>query len=180
MTVPTQTYRVPSAAMAPTLRLGEQVTVSLDPTYAPRVGDIVVFHAPAAAELPEPICGNPDQGAGHPAACSTPTREKSSGRWIKRIVAGPGETLAIRSGGVIRNGEPQAEPYYVLPCDKSLPLDLPPDPYCNFPTPITIPPDHWFMLGDNRGASNDSRIWGPIPRPWIVGRASTGRCRSWA
>jgi len=44
VTESTETYRVPSPAMAPTLRLGEHVTVSLDSNYAPRVGDIVVFH----------------------------------------------------------------------------------------------------------------------------------------
>jgi signal peptidase I len=166
----TEPYRVPSAAMAPTLRVGQLVTVSLDPTYAPRVGDIVVFHAPAAAELPDPLCGDPQQGVGHSAPCSTPTPQRSSGRWIKRIVAGPGDTLAIRDGGVIRNGEPQEEPYYLLPCNKRRPVGAPPDCYCNFPTPITIPPDHWFMLGDNRGASDDSRVWGPVPSPWIIGK----------
>ena len=42
---------------------------------------------------------------------------------------------------------------------------------CNFPKPITIPPDHWFMMGDNRGQSDDSRFWGPVPKKWIIGKA---------
>ncbi len=42
---------------------------------------------------------------------------------------------------------------------------------CNLPKPITIPPDHYFMMGDNRGASDDSRFWGPVPRDWIIGKA---------
>ena len=39
------------------------------------------------------------------------------------------------------------------------------------PDEITIPPDHYFMMGDNRGASDDSRYWGPVPRDWIIGQA---------
>ncbi len=39
------------------------------------------------------------------------------------------------------------------------------------PKTITIPPDHYFMMGDNRGASDDSRFWGPVPRDWIIGKA---------
>ena len=42
---------------------------------------------------------------------------------------------------------------------------------CNLPQQITIPPDHYFMMGDNRGASDDSRYWGPVPRDWIIGKA---------
>jgi signal peptidase I len=165
----TMTGRVPSGSMAPTLGLGQAVTIWLDPGCAPRLGDIVVFHGPAGAEHSPAVCGHPQQGLGHPAACSTPTPQKSSDRWIKRIVAGPGDTLAIKDGAVILNGEQQEEPYCALPCDNGRSLGSAPNPSCNFPSPITIPPDHWFMLGDNRAASADSRMWGPVPRAWIVG-----------
>jgi signal peptidase I len=40
----------------------------------------------------------------------------------------------------------------------------------DFPRPITVPDGHYFLLGDNRGASDDSRFWGPVPRDWILGR----------
>jgi signal peptidase I len=42
---------------------------------------------------------------------------------------------------------------------------------CNLPKTISIPPDHYFMMGDNRGSSDDSRFWGPVPRDWIIGKA---------
>jgi signal peptidase I len=52
---------------------------------------------------------------------------------------------------------------YINPCGSSA--------VCNLPKPITIPPDYYFMMGDNRGASDDSRFWGPVPRAWIIGKA---------
>ena len=78
------------------------------------------------------------------------------------IVAGPGETLLIRNGAVVRNGVPDHEPYILT--------FAPHAPHGDYPTPITIPPDHYFMLGDNRAASSDSRFWGPVPRSWIIGK----------
>ena len=42
---------------------------------------------------------------------------------------------------------------------------------CNLPQEITIPKDHYYMMGDNRGASADSREWGPVPEKWMIGQA---------
>jgi signal peptidase I len=161
---PTERYRVPAHAMAPTLRLGEYVTAALDAGYTPRVGHIVVFHPPAGAEGPTVICGNPQQGAGHRAVCSMPTPQKSAYTFIKRIVAGPGDRLEIKNGGVIRNGKAAAVPF-IHPDDT--------DRSDSFPTPVTIPPGHYFVLGDNRRRSGDSRFWGPVPRAWIIGEVRT-------
>ena len=61
----------------------------------------------------------------------------------------------------MRNGSSADEPY-IAPCGQSQ--------ECNFPTPVTIPRGEWFMMGDDRGASNDSRNWGPVPASWIIGR----------
>lgn len=77
---------------------------------------------------------------------------------IKRIVGLPGETIAIRNGQVYINGRPLQEPYLAQPTHGYLP-------------PTRIPPLSYFVLGDNRDSSNDSRSFGPVPRDAILGRA---------
>jgi signal peptidase I len=79
---------------------------------------------------------------------------------VKRIVGVPGDTIAVRNGHVIRNGKAAAEPF-ARECSGSA---------CNL-GPITIPKGSYFLMGDNRGNSDDSRFWGPVPRSWIIGEA---------
>lgn len=76
---------------------------------------------------------------------------------VKRIVGLPGETVEIREGQVIIDGEPLPEPF---------PHDL---SYQTIP-PIRLGPLQYFVLGDNRDNSNDSRAFGPVERDSIVGR----------
>jgi signal peptidase I len=83
--------------------------------------------------------------------------------FIKRVVAGPGDPLSVADGHVVLNGKRQREAFFTEPCGEG--------PECDLPREITVPPDHWFMMGDNRGASDDSRFWGPVPTDAIVGRA---------
>jgi signal peptidase I len=153
-------YRVPSGSMEPTLTIGTHV-LARPITSTPQVGEIVLFYPPkeAAAE----VCGpKPHIVKLGGAACSEPVPEQASVKFIKRIVAGPGDTIAIVEGHVIRNGVREQDSY-IRPCGSS--------PECNFPTPIKVPPGDWFMLGDNRGESDDSRFWGPVPTGWIIGVA---------
>lgn len=77
---------------------------------------------------------------------------------IKRIVALPGETVEVRGGQVYINGQLLDEPW----TDRQGGPDYP---------PTVVPPMHVFVMGDNRGQSNDSRSFGPIPVDQIVGRA---------
>jgi signal peptidase I len=148
--------------MEPTLDVGQRVLVNrfLYHFTDPSIGDIVVFHPPKGADSGVK-CGAP-----HPSdqACDEPTRDRSSQNFIKRIVAGPGDTLTVRDGHPVVNGVEKKDEPYIEPCPKGLPI-------CNLPKPITIPPDHYFMMGDNRGHSDDSRYWGPVPRAWLIGKA---------
>ena len=148
--------------MEPTLVPGERVLVSRISMQlgGPHVGDIVVFYPPTGAE--EGLCGASGQGQGTSSACDKPNpQEDKTVTFIKRIVAGPGDTIYIKDGHVYRNGKLEADSF-ANPCTGNL-------EQCTFTTPIKIPPGHWFMMGDNRGNSEDSRFWGPVPTSWIVG-----------
>ena len=82
-----------------------------------------------------------------------PTRD-----FVKRIIGVPGDHIRIEDGTVFRNGTAVDEPYIHRPDGRSY-------------RPVTVPPDHYYVLGDNRLASNDSRAWGLVPAENIVGRA---------
>src|SRR5437870_11714882 len=79
--------------------------------------------------------------------------------YIKRVIAVPGDTVQIDKGTVYVNGERLAEPY--VPDEyrdrQGLPLEI-------------VAPDHYFVLGDHRSSSNDSRAWGTVPRMNIYGK----------
>jgi signal peptidase I len=159
------TTRIPvtSPSMLPTLPVGGAVRVIIAQGYKPNIGEIVVFHPPAGADPATPVCGNSDEGAAHAAACDEPVpRESPRLTLIQRVVAGPGDRITISGGHVFRNGVREQDSRYTEPCGAA--------PSCNFPATITIPAGDYFVLGDNRGASDDSRLWGPVPRAYIVGK----------
>jgi signal peptidase I len=160
-------YQIPSESMEPTLDVGQRVLVNrfIYDLHEPRIGDIVVFHPPAGAESGKE-CGVTMEGrqpeeVGE--SCPKPTSEESSQNFIKRIVAGPGDTLSIEEGHPVVNGVEKKDEPYITPCGGGQ--------GCNLPKAITIPPGYYFMMGDNRGESDDSRFWGPVPRSWIIGEA---------
>jgi signal peptidase I len=78
--------------------------------------------------------------------------------YVKRVIAIPDDTVEIRRGTVWLNGRPLAEPY----------RNGSPDPQEDF-GPVTVPAESYFVLGDNRGNSYDSRYWGYVPRGAVVG-----------
>jgi signal peptidase I len=161
----TITFTDPSGSMAPTFAVGDKLKVNLDAfsEAEPAVGEIVVFHPPRGAESAEE-CGFLAGGmqpleSGEP--CPRPTEAGSRQLFVKRIVAVGGDTLAVKEGHAVLNGVEEDESF-TKPCGGGY--------ECNLPKPITIPRGYFFMMGDNRGESDDSRYWGPVPRQWIVGR----------
>ena len=153
-------YRIPSESMVPTLEVGQRVLVNrIGMRFTdPDVGDVVVFNPPVGAEQ-EPSCGAEKP---NDQVCIVPIRRKAKVNFIKRVVAGPGDKLRVMDGHVVLNGKRQEEDY-IRNCARG--------DGCNFPKEVTVPADHYFMMGDNRGQSDDSRFWGPVPRDWIIGPA---------
>jgi signal peptidase I len=154
-------YKIPSGSMEPTLDIGQRVLVNrfIYHFHEPRIGDVVVFHPPAGAETTA-ACG---VDVSVTEACPRSTSQESSENFIKRIVAVGGDTLSIKEGHPVVNGVEKTDEPYIEPCGSVS--------ACNLPKTITIPKGYFFMMGDNRGNSDDSRYWGPIPKSWIVGEA---------
>lgn len=158
-----KTYRIPSGSMEPTLDIGQRVLVNrIAMRFSdPSLGDIVVFHPPAGADnAGGPTCGVPTEGLGSSRACSTPTSDRSDQTFIKRVVGVGGDRIQIRDGHVIRNGRREADAF-TKPCGDGQ--------GCTFDGTITVPDGSFFLMGDNRGQSDDSRFWGPIPKRWVIG-----------
>jgi len=164
--------RVPSESMAPAIKLRQVVTMdtSAYDEHPPAIGDIVAFHAPAGVDAG----GGCARELSNRQMCARGVPRPSGVLYIKRVVAGPGDRVAIAGGRVIRNGRRSAEPY-IQACDGD---------GCNLPQPIVVPAGDYVILGDNRGASDDSRYFGPVPRGWIVGQVERCgllglHCRPW-
>ncbi|MFZ8859673.1 MAG: signal peptidase I [Thermocrinis sp.] len=157
-----QAYNIPSGSMKPTLLVGDFILVNklVYRFSEPQRGDIVVFKYP--------IDPNID--------------------FIKRIIALPGEEVEVRNNQVFINGKPLTlievgrgeengvrKVIYeeVLPEGKKHKVQF----YEDFPFskrdfgPVVVPPNHYFVMGDNRDNSEDSRYWGFLPRENIVGKA---------
>jgi signal peptidase I len=163
-------YVIPSESMAPTLEVGQRVIVD---RFSHRVGgdpklnDITVFMPPRGAESGGGQCGIAGEGPsydGTPSSrrsCARPTSGTGPQAYVKRVVGMPGDRIAVRDGHVIRNGRRASEPFAAA-CDGGPACDL---------AAIVIPAGHYFLMGDNRANSADSRYWGPVPSAQIIGRA---------
>ena len=150
-------YKIPSESMVPTLVEGQRVLVNrFSNNFSdPKVGQVIVFHPPSGAGEEE--CGVEREPG---TACQKPTPGEYSETYVKRLVGGPGDRISVKDGYVTRNGQKVDEPY-AQSCDGEI---------CNIKE-FTVPGGHYFMMGDNRGNSVDSRYWGPLPRDYVIGRA---------
>ena len=153
-------YRIPSESMVPTLEIGQRVLVNRIGNRLREPDDRRGHGLPPAGRLrDEHLRRAPPGGAGLREAHRRQGRRELHQAHRRRARR---HARASATATSIRNGKRAEEPY-IRPCE--------PGSDCNFPTPITIPADHYFMMGDNRGESDDSRFWGPVPRSWIIGGA---------
>lgn len=159
-------YRIPTGSMLPTLVMGQRILVNRLDTD-PGIGDVVVFHPPHGADLGSGQCANAQQGfnAGGDALarpCDRSLASESEQTFVKRVVGLPGDVLRIAGGHVVRNGrrEPDAD---TTACGGVA--------ECTFCRSIRVPAGDYYMMGDNRGDSDDSRYWGPVSQRYIIGVA---------
>lgn len=178
-------FRIPSESMVPTLEVGQRVLVNrVEGRFGhPERFDVVVFKPPAGAatsscgvsEGQEYLPGRTyESGASEDARgakmmCPKGSAGQHDENFIKRVIGMPGDRLKLIRGHAYVNGKMLNEPFVNKEnsCDEPNTFSS----ECTFSQEITVPPEHYFMLGDNRNASADSRYWGPVPKGYIVGEA---------
>jgi signal peptidase I len=149
-------FVIPSPSMEPTLIPSQRVLVNRL-AYAfgsPQRGDIVVFHPPSSQTCAVAVPSDE--------ACPKGTTTPATIYYVKRVIGLPGDRISIRDGHPVINGRELTDEPYIAPCGAA--------PECNMSHAITIPKGEYFMMGDNRGDSDDSRFWGPVPASWIIGQ----------
>ena len=145
--------------MEPTLDVGDRVVVNrlayrLDD---PGRGQVVVFLRPT--DVDQSATGGPLSWVRRAVAQGLGGTPPGSEDLIKRVVGLPGDVLEGRDGHLVRNGKVVDEPY------------LPPGTFTSTFPKVKIKPDHYWVMGDNREDSADSRVFGQIDRSVLVGRA---------
>lgn len=151
-----QAFYIPSASMVSTLEVNDRVLVNkLSYRFGSiERGDILVFDSPEAVDVERSLAQRIVRRVGEATGLVSPDTVL-----IKRVIGLPGETVEVRDNQVYVNDSPIAEPYLA---DGVTTRDM---------DVITVPADHVFMMGDNRNQSRDSRVFGPISRDDVVGRA---------
>ncbi len=157
-----QPYRVDGPSMQPGLHTGDLVLVNLL-TYdfgSPQRGDVIVFHPPCDPNVPVP----PELGS-EPGICDPTLRYVTNYSYVKRVIGIPGDTISVTATAIYVDGKKLDEPYIASLANGQA------------ENPVVIPslklgPDEYFVLGDNRLNSTDSRLFpGPVTRNMIIGKA---------
>jgi signal peptidase I len=155
-----QAFKIPTGSMENNLLIGDHLLVNkfvvgptasaveraLLPVRPIKRGDVIVFKYP----------------------------EEPSRDFIKRVIGLPGETLELRDKKVSVNGRPLDEPYVHFlepPGTSSEFREVTSTDVRERYGPVTVPPNQYFVMGDNRDNSQDSRYWGFLPRDYIKGKA---------
>jgi len=144
-----QTFFIPSGSMEPTLQIGDRILVNKLSYHLHGVdrGDIVVFSRPPAEN-----CGGPEVND-----------------LVKRVVGLPGDVISLSRGYVYIDGKRLDESW--LPAgEQGITSEGPQGNASNLVHPYHIPANEYFVMGDNRNDSCDSRYWGPIKQSLIVGK----------
>jgi signal peptidase I len=167
-----QPFRIPTSSMTPTLQVGDCLLMDkqsfapegalgrwLLPPSGVRRGELAVFHFPVDPSV----------------------------HLVKRVIGLPGDRVRLRAGRAVVNGAPLAEPYvFHSAAQQNGFRDDFPKPLQSYASlapewrtelrgmmpegEITVPPGHYFVLGDNRNDSEDSRFWGFVPQSALVGQ----------
>ena len=161
-------FRIPSGSMENTLRCNDRVLVDrLGYRFSqPHRGDVVVFHPPAAV-----IDGKVDtrevagDGSDRPHGPGARTVTAADINYIKRIVGMPGDVIEVKRHHAYVNGKRLSEPY-LHPLPSGFGIDS-----LGTMVRVTVPEHTYLMLGDHRDNSSDGRVFGFVPRSFIVGKA---------
>jgi signal peptidase I len=152
-----QAFKIPTGSMENNLLIGDHLLVNkfvFGPTMFPLLRSIMPFREIQRGDII--VFKYPEE----------PQRD-----FIKRVIGLPGDTLELRAKKVYINGQPLDEPYVHFLTAVSEGAEVTSKDVLENYGPVKVPPNQYFMMGDNRDNSQDSRYWGYLPRHYVKGKA---------